>query len=144
MFDWDEDYENLVKAPSAQGTTTSAQGAEKFRFFAILALATLGALAAGFIGPGYFKALHSDPEMASADSVVGHVGLQDGLDLNLQALEPEQAMRFRDGLRRFSDAELLYYARDARRDHAGAMDFMRPYMADANALIGQELARRDL
>ena len=144
MFDWDKDYEQLVTSRPAPGAAGDMRQTAPGLWPGALVLAVGVIVAAGYFGPAFLKPFLSATEMVSEDLPGGETALREVVAIPLQALEPEQALRFRNGLRRFSDADLLFYAGHARRDHAGATAFMQPYMADAEALIGQELARRDL
>lgn len=144
MFDWDEDYEELVKPWSGQLTpcaTRTRTAGQTFRF-GLIVLCLISLICAGYIGQSVWR----DSSPFTAGSATGGLGLspeqQVAPEFHLQALDSTQALRFQTGLRGFSDSHLLGYARHTRRDHDAASEFMRPYLADAETLIGLELVRR--
>lgn len=144
MFDWDEDYEELVKPRPDQEASRARQAptAGQTHRFGLVVLCLIAVICAGYFGQYVWRgtsAFTAGPVTGAPES---STELHIAPECHLQALDSTQALRFQTGLRGFSDSHLLGYARHARSDHDAASEFMRPYLADAETLIGLELARR--
>lgn len=135
MFDWDEDYEELVHTRPEQNSATRTPSRNRFGLIALAALLVIGA---GYFGQSTLRTALMSTEIS--DMVA--LDLLEALSPQLQALDLVQAQSFLSGLRDFTDPQLLDYAGHAHRDHAAATHFMQPYLADAVVLIAQELTRR--
>lgn len=141
MFDWDKDYDALVRTQPRQGPGRVTRGRVigSRTGFGLIALAVV---CAGYVGHYAWRMAAISADVAEARGAGIERDLPDLPTAHLQMLDPTQALRFQTGLRGFPDALLLTYARDARRDRDAASEFMRPYLADAEALIARELVRR--
>ncbi|WP_071799333.1 hypothetical protein [Natronohydrobacter thiooxidans] len=141
MFDWDKDYDALVRTQPRQGPGRVAQGrASGSRTgFGLIALAVI---CAGYVGHSAWRTASISADLTAPRGAGIERDLPELPQENLQMLDPTQALRFQTGLRGFSDSLLLTYARHARHDREAASEFMRPYLADAEALIARELVRR--
>jgi hypothetical protein len=64
--------------------------------------------------------------------------------VTLMAYSPAQSRTFVNGLARFSDADLLVYARTTQTDLDRAGHLMGPLLQDALTLTWAEIARRNL
>lgn len=146
-FNWDNDYDDLVKErhlrvmpPDGAAAPERPMAGLLSRLFfpAALSVAVLGAylvLGPHILGPrgGVQTAGLLPLPMASAASAPLPA---------LQAYSDSQSRVFLNGLARFSDADLLRYAETTRRDLTRAGTMLAPFMRDALALTEHELARR--
>lgn len=147
-FDWDDDYEDLVKERKLRVLPPEgiAEQADKpvsgtmsrFLLPAVLCAALVGAYAV--LGP----------QLSGSRAGLQTAGLLPMLPTSapvmpmpaLQVYSDMQSRSFLNGLARFSDAELLVYAETTRRDLTRAGTMLAPYMRDALALAEHELTRR--
>lgn len=146
MFDWDEDYEELVQTRTSEKSseeTLSRSTRCAFRY-GLVVLAAFVLIGAGYAGQSALRTASGSVDIVAAGEAAPPLASNDVLAPQLQVLDPAQAQSFQIGLRAFTDSHLLEYSGHAQRDHSAATEFMRPYLADAEALIAQELARRGL
>jgi hypothetical protein len=158
MFDWDTHYDEVV-ADATEGKTDAAgdpaperaSWAQRARAFAgRWAMAAAVAVGMSAAGTGALLVPRDAPErwMAQASAwsttLLGAVGLDDSaLPEGLLAYDQAQYDRFRRGIARFSDDELLDYARTTQRDLNGS-NVMAAYTHDALFLTQREIERRGL
>ena len=164
MFNWDADYDDLVKdravliAATADLQPEAAGAAPSLReraaslvshlqgFAGKWAMAGAVALMLGALGTtaAFVPRAGGDVSLASfTDWSLGILGLAEPMPEGLLAYEQPQFDNFRRGIARFSDAELIDYLRAAQRDlDAGSptADFTR----DALFLAHREVERRGL
>ena len=143
MFDWDKDYDGLVRSGSVDAEHHMADARVARRFPKKMPLAA-AAICAGFACHALAtKALDSSdlPQMRFLDPVTFS---QADFPGKLQVFDNSHRDRFQNGLRAFSQPDLARYASTTRTDLEMAAIFMQPYLADALALIEHELARRGI
>lgn len=167
-FDWDQDFDDLVKdgaipdealytyepvapvAPPAPPATAQSSGMirgmlGKF----VLPACMVVALGFGVAFPEKIGLVRSQVQTASL-FVPFSTDLLPGADtaeheaVNLLVYTAAQKRNFNAGLRRFSDADLLIYARVTQDDLDRAGPMLRPMLQDALALTQGELKRRNL
>lgn len=154
MFDWDSHYEDVVATTRIQDLT-EADGTPRWRRWARQGRALAGRWTmAGAVALGMYAAgsgaltLRRETPAHLWDTIstpVLHVlGLDDSaLPPGLLAYDQTQYDRFRHGIARFTDAELLDYARVTQRDLDGS-NAMAAYTHDALLLAHREIDRRGL
>ncbi|MCC5955883.1 MAG: hypothetical protein JJU07_07265 [Natronohydrobacter sp.] len=144
MFDWDENHDELVN--SRQGQAASSAPAATARSFkpGLVVLAGLAVICAGYAGLSAWRSHGAIVDVMVAGDTALLSEMHTAPALQVKVLDSIKAQKFQTGLRGFTDVQLLGYALHAQRDHKAASEFMRPYLADAEALIGLELARRGL
>lgn len=143
MFDWDEDYDGLIAAVPEDRPLPVAAPQRRSRtvigFWIVGGLLALGIGAYAVSGKAIFPPGQAQPDLLAALPFGGA-----GVLPELQVLGDSQAASFQAGLRGFSAPELTRYAGTTRADLSLAPEFMRPYLADALALIEHEMSRRGL
>lgn len=159
MFDWDRDYDNLVAAAATRDKGARANPDAPppwaarpplrmpMRVLWSLAASALVLVAALMVAgqvrpaPGPETALAPDPEAAQLDTDAPAAQAQPAASpapVALLAYRPADAARFRRGLGRFSDDDLLIYAQQTRHMLANPDDPLAPFLADALALTEAE------
>ncbi|MFN4058034.1 MAG: hypothetical protein ACK4HW_07620 [Roseinatronobacter sp.] len=152
-FNWDNDYEDLVKErhlrvlppegerDSATNSDTPSRNIFSRLFFpTVLCAALAGAYFA--LGPQIFGA-RTGVQTAGLLPILSASAPAESLPA-LHAYSDSQSRNFLLGLARFSDADLLRYAETTRRDLIRAGTMLAPFMRDALALTEHELTRRAL
>lgn len=135
MFDWDRDY-GAVVAPRA-----AAAPARQGGFQPLLA----GLLAAAlWLWPSASHDARFDPALAVFGQPLAGLMAPAALPPGLIAYGPGEAERFRTGLGRFADRDLLAYADETRRMLLDLDGPVAPFLADALLLAEAEAARRGL
>jgi hypothetical protein len=158
MFNWDDDFDDLVKGdgsakpaveysppprevPQPQAATGSIRAALA-RWFAP-ALVVAG-LAAGVTFPEKFGFGGPSVQSASIFSAVHVPFAPQPESVVLRAYSDAQHRNFVSGLKRFSDADLLAYAAVTKSDLDRAGSVMLPLLQDALTLTQMEIERRNL
>lgn len=141
MFNWDEDYDGLIAAAPTDRPVNVAASPQRRRtvigLWIVAGFLALGVGAYAISGKAMFQ-----PGQAQLDRIAALPFGGDGVVPDLQVMGDAQGASFRAGLRGFSEPELMRYAATTRADLGLAPEFMRPYLADALALIEQEISRR--
>ena len=164
-FNWDEDFEDLVRddAPKPAPVAHVRPAGDDYILVAPVHsdIAATGGLRAGLAR--WFAPALVVAGLAGAVAFPDMVGLgrqtvqtaslfptalTDAAPIaptvTLVAYSPAQSRSFVAGLARFSDADLLAYARTTQTDLARAGHLLGPLMQDALTLTRAEIARRNL
>ncbi len=143
MFDWDRDYDGLIAAaPTNEPAPVAAAPRRKRMAFSMMILAGFLVLCSAVYVVSetvIFRSVLAQPDPLTILPFGG-----DGVIIDLLAMNDEQRNSFLTDLQKFSNADLLLYAATTRSDLEAAPEFMRPYLADALALIEHEMLRRGL
>jgi hypothetical protein len=147
-FNWDSDYEDLVKERHLRVLPPEGENAPVDKpVRATLSRAFFPALVCAVVIGGYTML---GPKIFGQGSGAQTASLFPAMQLidqgtsfpRLQAYSDSQSRIFLQGLARFSDADLLIYAETTRRDLTRAGTMLAPFMRDALALTEHELTRR--
>ncbi|MCB1389409.1 MAG: hypothetical protein KDK12_09785 [Rhodobacteraceae bacterium] len=156
MFDWDTHYDDVVGPAAGHEQAEPAEDTRALlRRWALelrslvghWAMAGIVALALGAIGSGAMMLPREAPARwlsAATQWSAGVLGLDDSArPAELLAYDQAQYDRFRRGIARFSDTDLLDYIRVTQHDLNGANP-MAAYTHDALYLAQREVERRGL
>lgn len=146
VFDWDRDIDELVgTAAVSQADPAEASARGTFNSFKMLSVLFLvGIACAGQFALSFVRSSDPSHDLAAYGFVPFEQFSPRPTDIVLQMLDPIQADQFRASLRLIADGDLLTYSRRAYADLETAPAFMRPFHADAVALIRQDILRRGL
>jgi len=142
MFDWDADYEGVVQsrviAIQGNGDHKPARPSRHRLIAGVVALA----LALG-TGAAVLVTLPAGPSIPGLAAMVRWPAQTPALPAGLHAYDHSQFLNFHRGIARFSDAELLSYARETERSLTGDNP-MAAFTRDALFLAQREIDRRGL
>lgn len=158
MFDWDKDYDDLVKgdavasgadenapvpahAPRADAAPTSLRVTMARWFAPVLVVAGLGA---GVTFPEQFGLGEKPVQTAALFAPFPAQSVSSASQVTLRAYSDAQHRNFVFGLKRFTDADLLAYAAVTQTDLDRAGSVLAPLMQDALTLTQLEIERRNL
>jgi hypothetical protein len=158
MFDWDEDFDDLVKGKGpakpaveyspppvdvapAQPVTGSLRVMLARWFAPVLVVA---GLAAGVTFPEKLGFGSNSVQTASLFASFPVQSAPQSATVSLRAYTDAQQRNFVFGLKRFSDPELIAYATTTQLDLERAGAVMTPLLQDALTLTQAEIERRNL
>lgn len=144
MFDWDQDFDEVVtrhSLPGVQAAHPVAQPTGRIRR-ALLALGVPAiAMAALLAAPSFAPA---DTRATFAAFGFSRLAMDPGMPEGLLSYDQAQYDNFRHGIARFSDSELLAFAAATRRDQANPRLTPADWDLDALRLTDLEIVRRGL
>lgn len=147
MFDWDRDHGDLIMARACAPAPSAPARRWQWLPDSVGSAAVAVVLACAlWLWPSASSDARLNPTLAAfglpADMLTAPPAT--ALPAGLIVYGAEEAERFRLGLSRFADRDLLVYADETRRMLADLTGPLAPFLADALLLAEAELTRRGL